>query len=56
LSLFSVSLIEGSLVGSFEASEIDSGFSISGVSIVSTILDFESSDPGVGSDFFFLGL
>ena len=38
---------------SLELFVISLDFSVSGISIVSLILDCESSDPGVGSDCFF---
>ena len=55
-SLLAASLIGGSLDGSLELFTVGSDFSISGASISSTILGLESSDPGVGADFFFLNL
>jgi hypothetical protein len=55
-AILTTSLTGGSLEGSLELFVISLDFSILGISIVSLILDCESSDPGVGSDCFFLNL
>ena len=55
-SLFSATLIGGSFDGSLELFVVGGEFSVSGISIFSSILGLESSFPGVGADFFFLNL
>ncbi len=55
-AFLAASLIEGSLDGSLELFVKGSDFSTSGTSTPSVILGLESSDPGVGADFFFLNL